>query len=79
MSRVQYLKKNRPPKVNLYRANYVRLNEDLSKLNWSEKLADLGVDDAADEFYRILHLFSRDYPVYFSHEHISLIKKEATR
>lgn len=86
MSRVKYLSENRPPKVNFYRADYVWLDEELSKVNWSNELADLGIDDAVNRFYRILDgivdlipkvsLSTRDYPVYFSHKLITLIKKK---
>ncbi len=90
VSRLKCLSENRPPRTNFYRADYVRVNNELSRVDWSNELADLNIDDAVDKFYSVLKPYvesipktsvsSRDYPVYFSHELISLIKeKESLR
>lgn len=84
LARLKYLVEKRPPKVNFRKANYVRLGEDLMRIDWNRELIDLDVNTAVERFYSILDplietipkiIFpSRDYPVYYSYELISKIK-----
>ena len=72
--------------VNFFKANYIQLYEDFKKIDWQRELAGLDVDSAVDRFYSILDPFveaipkivfpTRDYPLYYSYELISLIKKK---
>lgn len=73
--------------TNFYKANYFQLNRDLFNINWLGELNDLDTDSAVNKFYELLVPFiesipktivsSRDYPVYYSRELISLIKRKA--
>lgn len=90
LSQVKFLAEKRPPKVNFYKANYVQLERDLERVNWTVELDGLDVDEAVSKFYSILERFietipktfdlNRDYPAFFSYDLIALIrKKEAVR
>lgn len=82
----KFLSEKRPAKVNFFKADYVRLNEELLKVNWLRELGNLDTDCAVDKFYSFLRPFidkipktvcmSRDYPVYYSYQLISMIKKK---
>lgn len=86
LSQFKFLLEKRPPEVHFYKANYVRLNDDLMRIDWQCELADIDIDSAVHKFYRMLEPFidkipktvvpSRDYPMYYSHALISLIKKK---
>lgn len=86
MARFKFLVEKRPPKINFHKADYDRLNDGLKNIDWLRELSDLDVDSAVDRFYSVLQPFidsipktvfpSRDYPIYYSHELISLIKRK---
>lgn len=81
---------NRLSKVNFHKANYAKINDDLLRVDWLSLLGGLGIEDAVEKFYAAIqpciegmpkvYVPSRDYPVYYSFELISLIrKKDAVR
>lgn len=86
LSELKFLSEKRPPRVNFYKANYVRLNQELMRIDWSSELSHLDIDSAVEKFYCILGPFidmipktlatSRDYPVYYSHQLISSIRRK---
>lgn len=87
LSTLKFLNEKRPPKTNFYRANYVKLNSDLSVIYWDSELNHLDIDGAVNRFYDILETFIEtipktkaainDYPIYYNHELIRLIEKKA--
>lgn len=72
--------------MNFYKANYARLHEDYMRIDWNRELTGLDVDQAVGKFYSLLEpsidtipkafFPSRGYPVYYSYELISLIKRK---
>lgn len=86
LSPLKFLNEKRPPKTNYFKANFVQLNDELSKVDWFSELNELDIDGAVNRFYGILEPFIesipktrisvRDYPVYYTHELISLIVKK---
>ena len=87
ISPLKFLVEDRPAKTNFFRADYERLNEELSRVNWVEELDGMDIDLAVEKFYAILepHINSipkcrctvREYPNYYSHQLISMICKKA--
>lgn len=87
LSPLKFLAEKRMPKTNFFKANYVALNQELSLIDWASELNDRNVDDAVDRFYEILEPFIdsipktrvtvRDYPVFYTHDLILLIKSKA--
>lgn len=84
---VKFLIEKRKPKTNYYRADYVKLNESLLNIDWSNELNNLNIDEAVIRFYEILDPFIqsipktkvsvRDYPVYYTHDLILLIEEKS--
>lgn len=86
LSRCKFLVERRPPKVNFFKADYDHLNKGLMEVDWRNELLHLDVDDAVDRFYGLLQPFietvpktfvhAGDYPVFYSNDLISLIKRK---
>jgi len=87
LSPIKFLIEERSPKTNFYGADYVKLSNELSAIDWCNELDDLDIDDAVNRFYAVLDPFidsipktrcsMREYPNYYTRQLISLISKKA--
>lgn len=60
------LKRRKIKKLNYHKANYSKINLDLTAINWESLLCNLSVDDMIDTFYNTLYGIIRDHTPYCS-------------
>ncbi len=87
LSPLKFLLEKRLPKTNYFKANFVALNREISLIDWDNELNGYDVDGAVNRFYEVLEPFIesipktratvRDYPVFYTHDLISLIRSKA--
>lgn len=82
---IKFLKAIKSPKLNFFRANYDEINTKLSLVNWQNELKKVNIDEDLDIFYNIVNKIIRehtplikpksdDYPKWYSHDLIEMIK-----
>lgn len=87
VSPLKFLREKRPPKTNFFKADYVGLNDEFLRVDWRSELERLDAGGAVKRFYEILgpcvssipkvNMSNRDYPVYYTHSLIAMIRQKA--